>query len=86
MTRHLTIPKKCRRGHIFIKDKFLLWHPNNQSWTIIKNCKYCIDAKRIEDQIEGLEDKVKRRHTREERLLQQIFGERKPSRFRKIKT
>jgi hypothetical protein len=84
MARYQTSPRKCRRGHIFIKDKFLLWHPNTQTWTIIKNCKYCIDAKRIQDQLDR--GNCKYNISREERLLREIFGECKPSRFHKIKS
>ena len=81
MTRYYTYPRKCRRGHLFIKDKSLLWNSNTQHWTIIKNCKYCIDARRIANQIEA-ELKV----SKEERLLREIFEEGRHSRFHKVTT
>jgi len=84
MTRYHTSPRKCRRGHIFIKDKSLLWNQNSKSWTIIRNCKYCIDSERIQDQLDTM--KCRHRHSKEERLLREIFGESKPSRFHKITT
>lgn len=82
MTRHFTLPRKCRRGHMFIKDKFLTWNEKSKGWTIIRNCKYCIDSQRQEQYFNSIQ--TKHRLSKEERLLREIFGEKKPSRFYKI--
>jgi hypothetical protein len=83
MTRHYTSPRKCRRGHFVVRNNIVQYKHYNQ-WTIIKNCKYCIDAKRIQDQLDTM--KCRHRLSKEERLLREIFGESKPSRFHKITT
>ena len=70
MNKRVTLPRKCRRGHFFVKDKFLTYKHYNK-WKIIRNCKYCSDAHNIETYLNV---------NREEILLRRIFGE-KQTRF-----
>lgn len=79
----VTYRKNCRRKHLLVRGNVLSVN-NKGEWSKVTYCKYCNDAELISNYIATHKTSL-RRLSKEERLLNAIFGKSEENKGRYFK-